>query len=147
MKLIFSLLMFTAAAIAHAQEIPPEVHMHFRQTAPVKDGRLELEIILRSKAMKTVSISGDISPFSECGDVHFNYAIMIDGVGMRLPKFSGFCYRGPDIVLKPGEEVKWRTHFEVPILKGIDTKKALVEFSWFERNKSGRGAVGVLEIR
>lgn len=147
MKELLAALWLLASAASPAEEIPPEVEMSFRQTTPVSNGRLELEVVLRSRASNAVTIASDISPLTSCGDDHFYFVLMVDGEGVRLPKYSGFCYRGDDITLQPGEEVSGSRIFDAVILNGIDTTKALVEFSWFERNSKGRGAVGVIEVR
>jgi len=146
MRALALFLGFVLSAPVLGFELSRNVDLKITQTNRIGEGRLVLDFTLRARANR-VTIPDEISPLSGCGWPHFYFSVMVDGKGERVPKYQAFCYSGPDLVISAGKEVTETVIFDTPHLKGVDAKKRLVEFIWLERNSSGVGFAGVLELR
>ena len=149
------LLFLCLTPICHAQttfgilaygDFPKGVSISVSQAAPLADGRLTMNITLTSSGKSKISIPSMLLPGESC-DTPFYFLVVVEGRGVRVPKYCVSPYPGPDFVLKPGQTKTFTFTFDPPELKNENPKKHLIEFAWLVRHSKNLGQSGVVEIK
>lgn len=141
----FLLCFMLSFCMANAVNASSDYTVEIKQSAPLRDGKFKLQVLIKSTAKKDIKIPEEQLPWINSEFPAYYMVIVVDGVGEPFPKYSG-GYPPAGITLKKGETKVEEMTMHSKLLTGKDAKKALIKFIWVENTKDVKKNAGVLEI-
>jgi hypothetical protein len=149
------LLFFCAMSTCYAQsklnnsfygDFPKNLKVTVTQAEPLIGERLRINIAITPIGKANVTIPWSLLPWNSC-DTPFYFVVIVEGVGVTVPKYCASPYPASDVVIKAGHTERHTFVFDIPELKGKNPKKNLINFIWLVRHSKNYGPSGIVEIK